>query len=92
MKDMILELVTRFIFLHNRPATKISLTALRDLPQLLDEESVEFASHFAKNADDYERTFRKTFDVLQIGGADQVFRHWDIKAKEFKDSYLEHFV
>lgn len=55
---------------------------------MLDEESVEFASHFPKNADDYERTFRKTFDVLQNGGADQVFRRWDIKAKEFKGSFL----
>jgi hypothetical protein len=83
-----LELVTRFLFLHNRPGNRISLTALRDLPQLLDEESVTFASNFPDGASHYEQTFKQTFDVVRNGGADRVFRRWDTKAKEFKGSFL----
>ncbi|MBV9859602.1 MAG: DUF262 domain-containing protein [Alphaproteobacteria bacterium] len=83
-----LELVTRFLFLHRRPQKKISLTSLRDLPQLLDDYMIELGSKFPNGSQEQERVFKATFDTIKAGGADRVFRRWDSHNLEFKGSFL----
>lgn len=83
-----LELVTRFIILHNRPLSRLSLTLLRDLPQLLDDESVELATRFPADTEKLESTFKATFDFIESHGSDEVFRRWDEGKGEFKGSFL----
>lgn len=83
-----LELVTRFLVLHNRPSERLTLTALRDLPGVLDDESVRLASTYPHHADDLGNIFRTTFDVIAEGGGENVFRKWDIDKNEFKGSFL----
>ena len=83
-----LELVTRFLVLHNRPAERLTLTALRDLPGVLDDEAVRLASSYPLTADTLANTFKTTFDVIAAGGGENVFRKWDTDKKEFKGSFL----
>ena len=83
-----LELVTRFLVLHNRPAERLTLTALRDLPGVLDDEAVRLASSYPLTADSLANTFKTTFDAIAAGGGENVFRKWDTDKKEFKGSFL----
>ena len=83
-----LELVTRFIILHNMPASDLTLKRLRDLPTLLDDRSVELAQIFPEGAEKAASTFRETFDYISEHGGELVFRQWDQTKKEFKGSFL----
>jgi hypothetical protein len=83
-----LELVTRFLVLHNRPESKLTLSSLRDLPQVLDDESVNLATGFPKKTTSLAKTFKKTFDFIADRGGDEVFRRWDNRKREFKGSFL----
>lgn len=83
-----LELVLRFLILHSRPPEKLTLTSLRDLPQVLDDESIEIAKTHPDRAPELRRTFVRTFDFIALNGADKVFRRWDHKRREFKGSFL----
>jgi len=83
-----LELVIRFLVLHARPANKITLAALRDFTQLLDDESVSIAMAFPKGKEELGRVFAETFDFIAESGGEQIFRRWDDAAKEFKGSFL----
>jgi hypothetical protein len=83
-----LELVTRFLILHNRPADKLTLTALRDLPQVLDDESVALATSYPIGTANLETVFKTTFDVIAANGGERVFRRWDSARREFKGSFL----
>ncbi len=83
-----LELVCRFIVLHNRPLEKLTLTLLRDLPQLLDNEMVAFASGFPTEAQALEDTFLRTFEAINRYGGDKIFTKWDAVRSEFRGSFL----
>ncbi|MGX8009176.1 DUF262 domain-containing protein [Mesorhizobium sp. ORM8.1] len=83
-----LELVTRFIVLHNRPTSKLTLTSLRDLPQILDDEIVQMAFDNPSGDQASATAFKKTFDTIASNGADLVFKRWDTDKSEFKGSFL----
>jgi hypothetical protein len=80
-----LELVLRFLVLHSR--AEISQTSLRNLPDLLDDESVQLASLFPLSEGELERRFTETFDVVASGGVD-VFRKWDATKQRFVRGFL----
>jgi hypothetical protein len=83
-----LELVTRFLVLHNWDDSKLKLSALRDLPQILDDASIELAGSYPKGFRKLASTFHETFDVIVANGGEDVFRRWDPKRQEFKGSFL----
>src|SRR5262249_8245391 len=67
-----LELVTRFIVLHNWPKEKLTLSALRDLPQVLDDESVGLASTFPAQTKKLQTAFQNTFEFIADNGGPDV--------------------
>lgn len=83
-----LELVIRFLVLHNRINKQLTLTSLRDLPQILDNESIQMAEIFPANAAELEAIFRATFKTLADNGGDLIFKKWDATKKEFRGSFL----
>ncbi len=83
-----LELVTRFIVLHDIKPADLKLATLRDLPTLLDEKSIEIANGAAKNRIRMGRIFEKTFEHIAAHGSELVFRRWDAGKNEFKGSFL----
>lgn len=83
-----LELVVRFLVLHNRPDQKIKLSLLRDLPQILDTEAIEIAESFPNGASELERVFKTTFKIIAECGGDKIFKKWDVNKQEFKGSFL----
>lgn len=83
-----LELVTRFIVLHDWPEAKLTLSSLRDLPQILDDASVELATKFPAGFDRLENIFRTTFDSIYAHGNENVFRRWDLARGEFRGPFL----
>lgn len=75
-----LELVVRFLVLHNRHEDDLTLSSLRDLPSVLDDASIELASNYP--GVEFERlkaTFRSTFDVIHAGPGSDFLRRWDPK-------------
>jgi len=83
-----LELVTRFIVLHDWPKERLSLSALRDLSQVLDDFTVELATDFEARLPKIEDAFRRTFDFIDIEGGEDVFRRWDKQRQEFRGPFL----
>jgi hypothetical protein len=83
-----LELVIRFLVLHNRPQEKLTLGSLRDLPQILDDESVAMAVEFPGGSRARQRVFEKTFSLIAENGGEEIFRRWDSLKSEFKGSFL----
>lgn len=83
-----LELVVRFLILHARPASNLTLNSLRDFTQVLDDESVAMASDYPGETQQLERIFRETFEFIAANGGDKVFRRWDNARGEFKGSFL----
>jgi hypothetical protein len=83
-----LELVLRFLILHDRPEERLTLGSLRDFTQVLDDESVALAARFPKGISEFDKVFRETFSVIAGNGADRVFRKWDPVRRQFKGSFL----
>lgn len=83
-----LELVTRFIILHNRPASRLTLTSLRDLPQVLDNEIVSLAFEHPRGIESISKTFETTFDAIADHGGELTFKKWDSAKQEFRGSFL----
>lgn len=83
-----LELVLRFLVLHSKPVSEITVTALKDFSQMLDDKSVELAMAYPSNIVEMERVFNQTFDYIAANGADRIFRKWDPASDEFKGSFL----
>jgi len=83
-----IELVIRFIVLHSRPLEKLSIGALRDFSQVLDDESIALAEKYPSGVLELERIFKSTFDTIAANGADEVFRRWDNERQEFRGSFL----
>jgi Protein of unknown function DUF262 len=83
-----LELVIRFLILHNRPEGKLTLSSLRDLPQILDDESIAMATEFPRGSRTRQSVFERTFSFIAEHGGEQIFRRWDSAKSEFKGSFL----
>jgi hypothetical protein len=83
-----LELVLRFIVLHNRPERALKSTALRDFSQLLDSEALSLAISNPNGSAELEETFQQTFDLICANGAEDVFRKWDPHKRSFRGSFL----
>lgn len=83
-----LELVLRFLVLHNRSGDRLTQSTLRDFTQLLDEESLALALNNPAGDDAAATVFRDTFDVLESHGGESVFRRWDTAQGVFKGSFL----
>jgi hypothetical protein len=79
-----LELVTRFLILHNRPPNKLTLASLRDLPQVLDDEIVQMAFAHPKGIPSIATAFKLTFDAIAAGGGELAFKKWDASKQEFR--------
>lgn len=82
-----LELVSRFLVLHNWSG-RLSLTELRDLPKVLDTEIVKIASLPKAQIDNIMRVFNETFDMISNNGGEDVFRRWDPQRRYFTGSFL----
>lgn len=83
-----IELVIRFLVLHAWREDRLTTTYLRDLPQVLDDESVSLALLHPLMADHLASVFKRTFDFIATHGADDVFRRWNIVKGEFHGSFL----
>jgi Protein of unknown function DUF262 len=81
-----IELVLRFLFLHNR--SPITNSLLRNFGQVLDDASVEMAERFPHNSAEQEEVFKATFQVLWENGGDDVFRKWDPPRNSFVGGFL----
>ena len=82
------ELVTRFLVLHNWPESQMNQSALRDLPQVLDDKSVEFAIANPNGSPDFAKVFKDTFDVILNNGGDHILRRLDPASGDVKGSFL----
>jgi hypothetical protein len=76
------------LILHNRNVERLTLSSLRDLPQILDDESIEMATDFPRGSKTRRSVFEKTFSFIAEHGGEQIFRRWDAKKSEFKGSFL----
>lgn len=83
-----LELVTRFLILHNWPSEKLNLSQLRDLPKVLDNSIVQIAMESAAKQATLKDVFRATFDLIAKNGGQQLFRRWDVQKADFTGSFL----
>ena len=80
------ELVLRFLILHNRASLRMS--DLRNFTQVLDDEAVLFASAFPENQAALESVFTKTFKFINDNGGEDVFRKYDAGKDTFVGSFL----
>lgn len=83
-----LELVLRFLVLHTRPVEKLTVGALKDFAQVLDNESVELAKAFPVGSQGAADVFTTTFSTIAENGGDRVFRKWDEERGDFRGSFL----
>ncbi|WP_295168130.1 DUF262 domain-containing protein [uncultured Brevundimonas sp.] len=83
-----LELVTRFLVLHNWPSLRMTATALRDLPQILDDASVELATSYPDGFEDLETVFEETFRIIAANGDEDALRRWDPAKQEVRGPFL----
>lgn len=83
-----LELVTRFIVLHDWPDDRMTATALRDLPQILDDASVTLATQYPSGFDELEAVFERTFRIIAENGDEDVLRRWDPARQEVRGPFL----
>ena len=82
------ELVTRFVVLHNWETYKLTQSNLRDLPQVLDDASVELATAFPLGFSEIEHSFKTTFDTISANGEEDVFRRFDSARGEYRGPFL----
>lgn len=83
-----LDLALRFLVLHNWPTENLTLSSLKDFPQVLDEESVALARQNPNGSQSLREVFTQTFDILHECGGEDVFRRWDAIKGEFKGPFL----
>lgn len=81
-----LELLLRFLMLHNRAITG-KRGGLGDFPTKLNDWVVDFAQSYPAQADEFERTFSTTFDFLSKSASDTVFRKWDVGYESFRGGF-----
>jgi hypothetical protein len=83
-----LELVLRWLILHDRPASRLTQQALRDFPTVLDDDSITLAEGYPASMNKAEANFKATFDYIDTHGGEYVFKRWDSQKGEFRGSFL----
>ncbi len=83
-----LELLLRWLLLHDRPEDKLTQQALRDFPSVLDDEAIELAEGYPASVSSKFEVFKATFDLVQGSGGENVFRRWDAEKGEFRGPFL----
>lgn len=81
-----LELLLRFLMLHNRPIIG-KRGGLGDFPTKLDNWAVDFATNFPAASSELEEVFTQTFDAIAVHGSEQIFRKWDSKYDAFRGGF-----
>lgn len=81
-----LELILRFLMLHDREI-KGKRGGLGDFPTKLDNWSVDFATNFPQGADELEKNFNTTFDVIEQNGSEFAFKKWDSATENFRGGF-----
>jgi hypothetical protein len=82
-----LELVLRFLMLHNRSIGSTG-GALADFSTRLDEWSLQLARTLEERQHALEHAFRTTFESLAETGTENVFRKWDVLRQRFVGAFL----
>jgi len=80
-----LELVLRFLMLHNRKITGRS--GLTDFSARLNDWSVDFATAFPQNAPALREVFEVTFGSLAQHGGEDIFKKWDPVRSAFRGGF-----
>ena len=80
-----LELVTRFLTLRKRSASRLHFD---DLGNFLDDEAERFASDKSFNTTEEERVFTTTFRLLSENYGDDIFRRYDRAKKRHLGGFL----
>lgn len=83
-----LELVLRFLLLHDRPPANLTQSSLADFSQILDDESIDMAIRHPKGDASIAGIFRRTFDTIAERAGEHIFRRWDVGKQEFAGSFL----
>ncbi|MGW0040081.1 DUF262 domain-containing protein [Gordonia sp. NPDC003376] len=82
-----LELVLRFLMLHNREIEG-KRGGLGGFPTKLDNWAIDFAGDFPGSSRELETTFKKTFDVIyQTDSPESVFKKWDSERESFRGGF-----
>ncbi|MBB4662129.1 DUF262 domain-containing protein [Conexibacter arvalis] len=79
-----IELVLRFLMLHNRHVARAGLS---DFSSRLDDWSVELAADPSSWAQ-LDDTFDRTFSFLADHGGEDIFRKWDKSRNRFRGQFL----
>jgi hypothetical protein len=80
-----LELVLRFLMLHNRKIEGRS--GLTDFPARLNDWSVEFAGGLNKDDEQLRRIFEETFASLANHGGERILKKWDPSRGDFRGGF-----
>ena len=83
-----LELVLRFLVLHNWPSDRLRLQYLKNFSVVLDDASLELAKDFEDVSDSLEEVFTTTFRAVAENGGEDLFRRWIKDDCEFRGSFL----
>jgi Protein of unknown function DUF262 len=83
-----LELVLRFLILHDWPESDLNLSKLRDFSQVLDDVSVKLAIDYPQGNPGLKLCFDSTFEFIRNNGGEDIFRRWDRRDARFKGSFL----
>lgn len=81
-----IELVLRFLMLHNLDSPSRSMLA--DFPAQLNDWSANLAESFDAESETLEETFTNTFAYLGASGDENLFRRWDENRKIFRGGFL----
>ena len=82
-----MELVLRFLMLHNRLMTGPD-SRLNDFATRLDDWAVDFALNFEETHQDLGDVFDETFQFISDRGGEEVFRKWDTGRGLFRGPFL----
>lgn len=82
-----MELVLRFLMLHNRLMTGPD-SRLNDFATRLDDWAVDFALNFEETHQDLGDVFDETFQFISDRGGEEVFRKWDTGRGVFRGPFL----
>lgn len=82
-----IELVLRFLMLHDRPLDGMR-ASLSDFASKLDDWAIDLAANFESQRTALETVFKSTFDSLASHGGENVFRKWDIDRGAFRGAFL----
>jgi hypothetical protein len=83
-----IELVLRFLVMHNWPSDNFRQASLRDFSVVLDNKCLEMAQSYPVGMKRLEEIFCRTFDIINDSSGERTFRKWDIQTEQFRGSFL----